>query len=316
MFGRRKREEQAAESVREADRRAVFAELAKRPEGVCPFLGVVDARAEYRPEPSGEHRCYAFGDPAPVSDEQQRHVCLETGYSNCPRYLRGVLVIPSEELEALRHPQAAAPPPAPAPSAEGRGSRRGLALVALLVVLIAAVGAGGFFLLGGPNGFALGPTPSPSIQPTPSLLPSAYASASASPSVSGTPVPATSTPRPTPIVVPSSGVLPTPGPSDTPTGTYAVVVKAGSYPVFVVDDSGVVTAQKTAVFAPEGVPYSGAPVQRIQGQDGRIYWRTEVGTYTGLAYTKDLSGDFAIYEVYSTSVQGVYTYQQLSDSQL
>ena len=41
MFGRRKREEAAAAEVaREAERRALFAKLAERPEHICPFLGL------------------------------------------------------------------------------------------------------------------------------------------------------------------------------------------------------------------------------------------------------------------------------------
>lgn len=119
MFGRRKREEQAAaEAVREDERRALFSRLAQRPENICPFLGLEDERAGYVDGVSDEHRCFAFGDPVPLSAEQQTRVCQERGYGNCPRYLRGVLVIPTSELEALRHhrpaaqtgPGSAAPP--------------------------------------------------------------------------------------------------------------------------------------------------------------------------------------------------------------
>ncbi len=40
VFGRRKREEEAAaEAAREAERHALFAKLAERPEHICPFLG-------------------------------------------------------------------------------------------------------------------------------------------------------------------------------------------------------------------------------------------------------------------------------------
>lgn len=112
MFGRRKREEAAAaEAARESERRALFERLAERPENICPFLGLEDERAGYVDGVSDEHRCFAFGDPAPLSAEQQTRVCQERGYGNCPRYLRGVLVIPTSELEALRHrraPQTAA----------------------------------------------------------------------------------------------------------------------------------------------------------------------------------------------------------------
>ena len=70
MFGRRKREEAAAEAAREAERRALFAKLAQRPENICPFLGLVDERTGYVDGVSEDHRCYAFGDPAPLSAEQ------------------------------------------------------------------------------------------------------------------------------------------------------------------------------------------------------------------------------------------------------
>lgn len=152
MFGRRNRKAEE-EAAREAERRALFEELAKRPETVCPFLGMVDARTQFHDGVAAEHRCYAFGDPAELSAEQQTKVCLQRGYGNCPRYLRGVLVIPTEELEALRRPQpnvprpAAAAPVVPAaqPAREGRG--RGLLAVLGVLVLLAAVGGAGYWYL-------------------------------------------------------------------------------------------------------------------------------------------------------------------------
>ena len=104
------------------ERRALFAKLAERPEHVCPFLGLEGDRTGYVEGVSDEHRCFAFGDPAPISAEQQTRVCQERGYGNCPRYLRGVLVIPTEELEALRRPRAAEPM---APPRRAAGSRPG-----------------------------------------------------------------------------------------------------------------------------------------------------------------------------------------------
>ncbi len=149
MFGRRKREQEDA--AREAERRALFAELAKRPETICPFLGLADKRTVYHDGVSEEHRCWAFGDPAELSAEQQQKVCLQPGYGNCPRYLRGVLVIPTEELEALRHPQPF-PPPAraavvaqPVPERRGRGGRI-LGILAVLLLVGAVVGGGYLYL--------------------------------------------------------------------------------------------------------------------------------------------------------------------------
>ncbi|HKO32272.1 MAG TPA: hypothetical protein VJY85_00860, partial [Candidatus Limnocylindria bacterium] len=66
MFGRRKRK-QEEEAAREAERGALFAELAKRPDTICPFLGMAAHRTEYQESVSQEHRCYAFGDPAELS---------------------------------------------------------------------------------------------------------------------------------------------------------------------------------------------------------------------------------------------------------
>jgi len=148
VFGRRKRE-QEEEAAREAERGALFAELAKRPDTICPFLGMAGNRTDYHEGVTQEHRCYAFGDPADLSAEQQQKVCLQPGYGNCPRYLRGVLVIPTEELEALRHPQPVPPRPAAAAAAAvaktqpDRRGRGGLIATVVLVLLIVGVAAGG-----------------------------------------------------------------------------------------------------------------------------------------------------------------------------
>ena len=187
MFGRRKREQAAAEeAARETERRALFAKLAERPETICPFLGLSDDRTGYIDGVSSEHRCYAFGDPAPLSAEQQTRVCQERGYGNCPRYLRGVLVIPTEELEALRRPRAAVEPPAPKPVAAPRQRRRATPLLAILaLLLLVGAGAGGaYLLLGGGDGVAVDPSPSPSptAEPSPSVVASPSASATVAPS--------------------------------------------------------------------------------------------------------------------------------------
>ncbi len=286
MFGRRKRKEQAEESAREDERRALFAQLAKRPDTVCPFLGLADARADYRPEPNGEHRCYAFGDPAPLSDEQQRHVCLERGYSNCPRYLRGVLVIPSEELEALRRPQAPAPPP-PAPAPSGGGRRRGLVLVGFLVILIAAVGAGGWYLLNG-HGIPIagGPTASPTATPlatqvaTPSEVATATAAATAS-------------------APPSAGPTPTPEPTPAPADHFdhwEVGVGPKHYTLFAVDPQKGITDSRDITFG----DFSRAPVIPGKTAGGLVYWDTSAGDLTGFSYIYGQSGDFQLREVFLT----------------
>ena len=286
MFGRRKRDEDE-ETAKEAERRALFEELAKRPDTVCPFLGLASARAEYRPEPNGEHRCYAFGDPAPLADEQQRHVCLERGYSNCPRYLRGVLVIPSEELEALRRPQPhVAPPPSPKPVAERR-SRRGLLVIPLIVVLLAAIGAGGWYLLNKNNEVVVVPSPTPS--------PSANASASASAIGSASP---TGHGSASPLATPTP--LPTPTTGATFIG-YWVVVSPGPYTVYKVDAAGTITDTLATGFT----QYSHATVSRVVASNGLLHWRS-LDALTGYSYISGRSGPFQVYRVYR-SPDGSYS---------
>ncbi len=151
------------QSAADAERQALFEKLAQRPESVCPFLGLAVARSDYEPQATDEHRCYAFGEPEPVSGEQQRNVCLQRGYANCPRYLRGVLVIPTDELEALRRPPQKVPPPPPSvpPRApeEGGVPRRTVAVFVLLLLLVGGLGA--VFIFGGRGPVAVDPTPTP-----------------------------------------------------------------------------------------------------------------------------------------------------------
>src|SRR5690606_29467487 len=152
---------------------------------------------------SDDHRCFAFGDPASISAEQQTRVCQEPGYGNCPRYLRGVLVIPTEELEALRKPRAPVEAAAPPPPSETDERRRGAPLLLLLLGLLLLVGGGvgAFFLLGGGNGVAeASPTPTTQVTPAPTVAPTATAPP---PTVEPSPTPeptglATPTPEPTP----------------------------------------------------------------------------------------------------------------------
>lgn len=301
MFGRRQREE-PEEAVRERERRALFAELAKRPDTVCPFLGLAGARAGYHDGVTPEHRCYAFGDPAGLSSEQQERVCLQRGYGNCPRYLRGVLVIPTEELEALRRPQPAAPPPAPpqpkvAPAAGG-GRRRG-PLLALVLLLLAAGGAGAGIMLLGNKGTAVVPTPSaaPTAEATiasptvPSVAPTAGP-------VSLTPVPETPVPDPTPR------------PDDTFIG-YEVTVLAGENAIFKVSGDGEILEQSTAHYS----RFSRASVERILASNGLRHWRTSSGFFTGWSYIKGRSDPFLIREVYR-GTDGQLRYTILPDSEI
>jgi hypothetical protein len=291
VFGRRKREEAAAaEAAREAERRALFAKLAERPEHICPFLGLDGDRTGYVEGISDEHRCFAFGDPAPISAEQQTRVCQERGYGNCPRYLRGVLVIPTEELEALRRPRApieAPPHPPPAPVTERR-RRGGGILVALLLLLLVGGGAGAFLLFGNPNGVATAsPTPSATVPPPASTAPTG------APEPTDTPAP-TGTPEPTPP--PPSGA-PTPEPTPEVGDTFAfyeVSVAPDEYTLYEVDDDGDVSDTRVSTFD----DFSFAQVEALEGDDGETYWVTQDGDLAGWSYRYPDSGEFRVRAVF------------------
>ncbi|HSK94020.1 MAG TPA: hypothetical protein VLA76_08185 [Candidatus Angelobacter sp.] len=294
MFGRRKREEEAAaEAAREAERRALFAKLAERPEHICPFLGLASERTEYVEGISDEHRCFAFGEPASISAEQQTRVCQERGYGNCPRYLRGVLVIPTEELEALRRPRApmAEPPPPPAP-VEQRRRRAPVLLLLLLLLLVGGGSAGAWFLFGRDDGVAV-TTPTPTAEPTPSDSPTAEPTPAPTPSPTDEP-----TPEPTP-----TGTGPqTPTPEPTPTAGdsfafYEVSVGPEGYTLYAVDDDGDVTDTRGTSFR----NFSFAEVEPLEAADGNVFWVTQEGGLVGWAYTYPDSGDFRIRAVFLTA---------------
>ena len=287
MFGRRKREQEAAaEAAREAERRALFAKLAERPEHICPFLGLASDRTGYIEGVSDEHRCFAFGEPAPLSAEQQTRVCQERGYGNCPRYLRGVLVIPTEELEALRQRRAPLPEPAPPPPPVAN-RRRGAPILLLLGVLVLLVAGAGAFLVFGPGfGTAVVPSTSPSASAAPPATAEPTATPEPSPSVSQPPASETARATPTPEPTPQSG--------DT-FAFYEVSVGPTAFTLYEVDDSsGQVTNERTTSF--DG--FSFARAVPIQGADGEIYWETQDGDLIGWSYRYPDSGDFRIRAVF------------------
>ena len=290
MFGRRDRSRESREAAeREQSRRALFEELAKRPANICPFLGLASSQTEYHDGFTREHRCYAFGDPVELSAEQQERVCLGRGYGNCPRYLRGVLVIPTEELEALRRPLPPVRPPAPPdtappppPDPDGSG-RRPVFLLLGLVLLLAVVGAGGAFFYFNGQGVAVRPTPTPqpsvSSQPSVTIVPTP--TQEPSPTPEPTPFPETPKPDPTPL------------PGDTFQG-YEVTVLEGENTLFEVDDAGKIVSSQVAHYS----RFSKAPVDRIVAGNGLLHWRTSEGFFTGLSYIRDRSGAFLIRAVY------------------
>jgi hypothetical protein len=290
VFGRRKREEAAAaEAAREAERHALFAKLAERPEHICPFLGLEADRTGYVDGISDDHRCFAFGDPAPISAEQQTRVCQERGYGNCPRYLRGVLVIPTEELEALRRPRAPSelPPPMPQPVAAGDERRRRVPLLALLVLLllVGAGGAGAYWLFGRDPELSF--VPSPSQEPSPTAIASATASATASAAPSETTAPPSAS---------ASAAPPTPEPTPDVGDAFAfyeVSVGPSTYTLYEFVD-GEAIGSRTVAFD----QFSFARVEPEAGDDGEVYWLTQDGQLAGFAYRYPDSGDFRIRAVF------------------
>jgi hypothetical protein len=301
VFGRRRREEAAAEAAREAERRDLFARLAERPENICPFLGLANERTGFVDGVSDAHRCYAFGDPAPLSAEQQTRVCQERGYGNCPRYLRGVLVIPTEELEALRRPRPMPESPPPPPIAAAPQRRRRAALLPLLLVLVVVGGgaAAGYVIFGGGlfDGVAVS-SATPSAEPT-------VAPASVEPS---------STPAPSSAPASASGA-PTPTPDPTPTAGdvfdhYEVSVSAGDYTLYSVANDGVLAGSRDATFSRS----SQATVERIVS-GGVRHWRTVEGEYAGLSYIYPESGAFRIRVVY-TRPDGARSSELLPEGEL
>jgi hypothetical protein len=285
---------QSTPSSADAERQALFEKLAQRPETVCPFLGLAGDRSEFEPQATDEHRCYAFGEPEPVSGEQQRNVCLQRGYANCPRYLRGVLVIPTDELEALRRPQQRVPPPPPpvaataGASGEGGGRRR-VAVIALVLLLLVGGGAGAWYFLAGPGAVAQNPTPTPEPSRAPSLAPS----------------PST----PSESAIPSVSPDPTPAPGDEFLG-YEVTVAPGTNAIFRIDDAGDVVQENRVFFD----AVSQAPVDRVVAANDLLHWRVLEGEVSGWSYVRDLSGSFLIREVYE-GPDGSLRYAVLPESE-
>ncbi|HYW86639.1 MAG TPA: DUF4388 domain-containing protein [Chloroflexota bacterium] len=54
--------------------------------GVCPLLGYADDRNRHYSRPTALHRCYSSAVPSPISNQEQRDLCLSGRYETCPRF--------------------------------------------------------------------------------------------------------------------------------------------------------------------------------------------------------------------------------------
>ena len=173
--------------------------------GVCPFFRrEVDGKL-FAPldEPDADNRCVAIGGPRPQSTRQQELVCLHPAHADCPRYLRGAMLL-------------AEPPPRATPTVPRA------TLAALLVLVLSAGISFGFVVQRGGIDLpaaAAGASPTElAIEASPTL-----ATATSSPTLAPTP---TASPVATPAPTPSRTVSPTPSPTVAPTASPTTVPTA------------------------------------------------------------------------------------------
>ena len=181
---------------------------------ICPFLAATigDGLGQPFEAPDPRNRCTAIGQPTPQSGRQQELVCLTRGHGNCPRYLRGALVMGEPAARTVRA----------GPSVAVIAAAVSLAFASFLSVGFLLV-RGGFDLplataspsqlaavadTPGPTSIDLTPAPTPPPSPTDSPAPTPSPSAPPSPSP---------TPSATPIATPTPTIAPTPRPTPRPT---------------------------------------------------------------------------------------------------
>lgn len=195
---------------------------------VCPFFrrevdGKLFAPLE---EPDENNRCAAIGAARPQSMRQQELVCLTSAHADCPRYLRGAML--------LAEPPARRTPTVP----------RATVAALLILVLSAGISFGFVVQRGGidlpvmtggasPSTVAVVDTPGPTgFIETPTPAASVAATASPSPIVTPAPTPAP-TPEPTSVATPQPTPEPTVAPTSTPQPTsdrYALLVPCPDQP--------------------------------------------------------------------------------------
>ncbi len=165
---------------------------------ICPFLRAAADDAERlvapieKPDPA--NRCAALREAVPQSLRQQELVCLASGHINCPRYLRGAVVIAEAPAAPVRAGRAVSP-----------------AVIGSVLVLVMAASASLAFVM------ARGGLELPvAVRASPSASQGAVAQASATPAPTTAPTPI---PTATPSSAPTPSPSPTPPPTPTPTAT-------------------------------------------------------------------------------------------------
>jgi LysM repeat protein len=210
---------------------------------VCPYLGISDDPATHYAFPSVAHRCYASDRPITLESEKQARDCLTGQHVTCSLYHRPISLLPTGGRlraalagPALEHVEATAGA-RPAPR-RAQSTRRRVAELVLLVVLMIGAGASILLLMGSrlatqmsgePSGDVLGAAASVAVpaKPSPSAKPAASKSAA----------PTTATPAP-----PTATTAPTTGPANPPARLIYTVVR-GDYLIAIANRYGVTVAE-------------------------------------------------------------------------
>lgn len=180
----------------------------------CPFFRSRDAEHQVGPpveQPDLANRCAAYGEPKAQSARQQELVCLTRAHTDCPRYLRGALLLREG-----------------ATSGDVARTVSRATLAALVLLAVSAGASFAFVLVRGGLTMPVGP-----------IATQVAAAATATPGGDPTPTPAatavvtpppTATPQPTPTAAPTATPGRTPSPTPAPTATPVVTPPPTAHP--------------------------------------------------------------------------------------
>lgn len=170
---------------------------------ICPFLRLEDANGALgRPSVQVDqgHRCAARLPAVALAERQQEVVCLQAAHHDCPRYLRGTLVLPVVD------------PGAPTARRIPRATIGAVGILAVaLIVAIASLVRNGEPIV--PGGIVSSPTPGSTTAAAASPTPVPSSDASTSPSQRPTAEPSVANPSPPPSSAASPSIAATPVPT-------------------------------------------------------------------------------------------------------